>query len=133
MAKKLSRRDLATHFVSKLLGGVSVQTLSRQLAAYLIESRRTKELSLMLREIQYELAERGHVVGTVTMAHELGEAAKKAVEAYAKKQTGAINLQLDSVVDETVLGGVKLNLPGREFDATIAHTLTALKTHYKKA
>lgn len=131
--RKLSRHDLAEHFVNELLAGASIKKLSRQLAAYLIESRRTKELNLMIRDIQYVTAEKGHVMGTVTTANELSASMKKSIEAYAKKQTGASHLELDAVVDETVLGGVKLDLPGQELDATIARQLTILKTKYKKA
>jgi F0F1-type ATP synthase delta subunit len=133
MARKLSRRDLATHFVDELLKGTSTKKLARQLAAYLIESRRTKEMSLMVREIQYRLSEKGHVIGTVTSAHELSAATKKAIDAYAKKKSDATYLHLDPIVDESVLGGVKLDLPGHELDTTIARQLTILKTKYKKA
>ena len=133
MAGKLSRRDLATHYVDGLLAGTSVKKLSLELAAYLIESRRTKELNLMIRDIQFHLAERGHLLGTVTTAHELSAEMKKAVEAYAKKKTGAKSLQLDPAVDENLLGGLKLDLPGLELNTTIARQLTILKTKYKKA
>lgn len=133
MARKLSRRTLATHFANEVLAGASVKKLSRQLAAYLVESRRTSELSLMTREIQYRLSEKGHVMGTVTTAHELSAATKTAIEAFAKQQSNAKSLRLDVIVDESVLGGVKLDLPGHELDATISRQLTNLKTRYKKA
>ncbi len=133
MARKLSRRTLATHFANEVIAGVSVKKLSRQLAAYLIESRRTNELSLMTREIQYRLSEKGHVMGTVTTAHELSAATKSAIEAFAKQQSKAQSLQLDTIVDNSVLGGVKLNLPGYELDTTVSRQLTILKTRYKKA
>ena len=133
MARKLSRRDLATHFVEGFLAGTSVKKLSRELAAYLIESRRTRELNLLIRDIQYYLAEKGYVIGTVTTAHELSAATKKAIETYAKKKSGASKLQLDPMIDETVLGGVKIELPGRELNTTVARQLTILKTKYKKA
>lgn len=133
MARKLSRRALATHFADEVLAGASVQRLSRQLAAYLIETRRTSELSLMTREIQYRLAEKGYVTGTVTTAHELSSATKSAIEAFAKQQSQAKTLRLDTIVDESVLGGVKLDLPGHELDTTISRQLTTLKNRYKKA
>lgn len=133
MARKLSRRDLATYFANEALKGTSVKKLSRQLAAYLIETGRTKELSLMLREIQYRLSEKGYVMGTVTTAHALTDATRKAITTYAKKHSSATTLHLDSIVDSSVLGGMKLDLPGHELDATIARQLTTLKTKYKKA
>lgn len=133
MARKLSRRDLATHFAEGYLSGTSLKKLSRELAAYLIESRRTKELTLLIRDIQYYLAEKGYVIGTVTSAHELSAAMKKAIESYAKKKSGAAKLQLDAIVDENVLGGVKVELPGHELNTTITRQLTILKTKYKQA
>ena len=133
MARKLSRRALATHYVNGVLAGVSQKKLSLQLAAYLIESRRTKELNLMIRDIQYYLAENGHIIGTLTTAHEVSSSMQTAIEAYAKKKTGAKHLQLDPLVDENVLGGLKLNVPGYELDTTIARQLTILKTKYTKA
>ncbi len=133
MARKLSRRVLATHYVNGVLAGDSQKKLSLQLAAYLIESRRTKELNLMIRDIQYYLAENGHIIGTLTTAHKVSESMQKAIEAYAKQKTGAKHLKLDPFVDENVLGGLKLDLPGHELNTTIARQLTILKTKYKKA
>lgn len=133
MPGKLSRRAIAHYFVESVVSGVSVKKLARQLAAHLIETKRTDELELVLREIQYLLAEKGYVIGTVTAARELSAATKQMLEAYAQKKTGAQQVQLDTIVDESVLGGVKLDLPGRELDLTIARQLTMLKTKYKKA
>lgn len=133
MARKLSRRDLATYAAGQLIDGVPQKTVALQLAAYLIENRRTSELNILTRDIASKLADQGHLTGTLTSAHELSATTVKAIKAYAKEKTGAKNIDLDTVVDEAVLGGVKLELPGLELDTTIAHQLTILKTRYKKA
>lgn len=133
MARKLSRRALAIHYATGVLAGVAPKKLSLELGAYLIESRRTKELSLMIRDIQYYLAEEGYVTGSVTTAHEISESLRNAIQVYAKKKTGATALKLDPVIDEKVLGGIKIDLPGHELNTTIARQLTILKTKYKKA
>ncbi len=133
MARKLSRRDLARYAARQLSDGVSTNKVVMQLAAYLIENRRTNEMSVIVRDITYQLAEQGHVAGTLTSAHELSASALKAIKAYAKEKTGASNISLDTIVDESVIGGIKLELPGRKLDTTIAHDLTLLKTRYKKA
>ena len=130
---KLSRRAVAEHIAERLIAGESQQKLLEQLAAYLIESRRTKELNLMVRDIQYYLAEKGYVSGTVTSAFELSKATEDAIKAFAKSETGASHIQLDAVVDPSVLGGVRLSLPGKELDTTISRKITLLKTRYKKA
>jgi F-type H+-transporting ATPase subunit delta len=107
--------------------------IAQQLAAYLIWTRRTKELSLIVRDVQFYLAEHGHIAGSVTSAHELSMTTLKAIESFAKAKTGAKHVSLDRIVDESVLGGIKLEIPGHELDTTIARQLTTLKTRYKKA
>lgn len=133
MARKLSRRDLATYAARQLADGTSQKKVALQLAAYLIENRRTSELNVLMRDIATKLADEGHVTGTLTSANELSAATVKAIADYAQQKTGAKNVTLDTVVDESVLGGVKLELPGLELDTTIAHQLTILKTRYRKA
>lgn len=131
--KKLSRRQISTYVSRQLIAGGSRRELAMQLAAYLIESKKTNDASLILRDAQFHLASAGHVSGTVTTANELSEAVHASIEAYAKKATGASQVTLDSIVDPSVIGGVKLSLPGAELDTTISRQLAALKTQYKKA
>lgn len=133
MARKLSRRALAHHVATHLVHGKPQKEIARQLAAYLIWTRRTKELSLIVRDIQVYLAEHGHIAGKVTSARALSVATLKELETFTKQQTGAKQVSLDTVIDESVIGGVKLELPGRELDTTVARQLTILKTRYKKA
>jgi len=133
MARKLSRRALALHVASHLVNGKPQKEVARQLAAYLIWSRRTKELNMIVRDIHFYLAEQGHVSGTVTSAHELSAATLKEIKAFAKEKTGAAHISLETTVDPALLGGIKLEVPGYELDSTIARQLTTLKTRYKKA
>lgn len=130
---KLSRRQISAYVAQQLISGAPTKALVQQLAAYLIDARRTKELGLIIRDVQYNLAKQGYVAGSVTTANELDAATKKAIEAYAKQKTGAKHIHLDTSVDPSVLGGMRLSLPGSELDTTIARQLTALKTQYKKA
>lgn len=132
MARTLSRRSVAAFIADELLNKADSRAVCRQLAAYLVDTRRTKEVDLFVRDIVHELSLRGHVAGTVTSAHELSQATKQALEAYAKAATDAQTVHLDEVVDPQVLGGVRLSLPGKELDTTIAHQLLTLRTRYKK-
>ncbi len=133
MARKLSRRNLAQYVAAQIVDGKPKKALVQQLAAYLVETKRTNELDLVLRDIQFYLAKHGRLSGTVTSAHELSVATLKAIEAFAKQQTNASSVSLDTRVDESVLGGIKLEIPGYELDTTAARKLTILKTRYKKA
>lgn len=130
---RLSRRSIATYVADQLLEGANQKKLLQQLAAYLVDTRRTNELTLIERDIQYYLSEKGSVSGVITTASTLTAETKKAVEKYIKQQTGAKTVSLDSFIDPSVIGGVKVSIPGRELDATVSRSLTILKTRFKKA
>lgn len=135
MATKLSRRSIANYVARQLAGGtpkVKKHTIEL-LAAYLVDTGRTSELMAILRDIEAALVTIGHAHVTVTSAHELSDATLKAIKNYTTTKTGAPKVSLETVIDESVLGGVKLELPGRQLDATIKHQLATLKHDIKKA
>jgi len=124
MAARLSRRKIAIFVTNKLLAG-NHQALEvmRELAAYLVTERRTRELDLIVRDIEEMLAESGVVVADVASARPLSEAMKTEVAAML----GASSVQLRESVDEALLGGIRIDTPGKRFDGTIRHKLTALR------
>lgn len=132
MAKRLSRRVLAEYFVRSLQDGVSEQTLVTQLAGYLVATRRTKESTLVIRDIEMLLGDNGMVVGTITSAFALDAATKQAIEQEIKARTNATRIALSEEVDASVIGGYKIHIPGKQLDRTIATQLTTLKTHARK-
>lgn len=127
MAMRLSRRKIAAYYADELLAGRS--DVAKRLAAFLIDARRMRELPLIIRDIEAALAVRGVVVADVATAHELSAYAQKELESYIRSQTKAKSVQMRSHLDPALLGGVRLNLPGSELDATIRHKLTTLKAH----
>ena len=133
MPGRLSRRAMAEYIATGLIDGKSKKALLAQLAAYLVETRRTKELELIVRDIEFYLSEKGVVQATITSAFDLTAETKKALEAFVKSETKASTVTVTNIVEPTVLGGVKISIPGRELDQTVAHQLTVLKTRYKKA
>lgn len=132
MPQRLSRRKLATYVAGLVLDKKTDQAV-QELAAFLVETRRTKELALIVRDVEAIMASKGVIVGTVTTAFELSDAAKKAIEAQVAAQLGAKDVSLSPVIDKSVIGGTKIRVPGYESDQTVAHTLTVLKTRFKKA
>lgn len=129
---KLSRRSIALYVANELSDAKQRKQVVLELAAYLVDTRRTNELLLIIRDIEFYLAEAGSVSGTITTAFDLTTETKKAIEVYVKKHTGAKTVSLDHFVDPAVLGGVKVSIPGHELDATVRRSLTTLKTRYKK-
>lgn len=132
MATRLSRRKIADYYASSLVDGADAKKLALQLAGFLTESGRIKELSLIISEIEYSLSLKGIVMASVTSAHKLDELTKKAIIDLIKENTDAKQVQLREYTDLSVLGGVKLEFTGSELDTTIARRLTKLKTNFKK-
>jgi F-type H+-transporting ATPase subunit delta len=122
MAGRISRRKLAVYTAVRLLKGDG-SAVFRELAAYLVETRRVRELELIVRDIELALAERGMVVADVASARPLTDSLKNEI----KQLTGGKDLALRETLDESLLGGVKINLPGKRLDATLRHKLQALK------
>jgi len=124
MAARLSRRKIAVFVTNKILAG-NHQALEvmRELAAYLVTERRTRELDLIVRDIEAMLADSGVIVADVASARPLSDAMKAEVTAML----GATSVQLRESVDEALLGGIRIDTPGKRFDGTIRHKLTALR------
>lgn len=123
MAQRVSRRKLATYAAQQLATGVSSREVLQQIAAYLVSTRRTREQELLVRDIEAALSEKGIVIADIASASPLS--AKLSDE--IKKVVGASSLQVRATVDPTLLGGVRIDIPGKRFDGTIRRKLSVLK------
>jgi F-type H+-transporting ATPase subunit delta len=124
MAIRISRRKIAAYYADELLAG---RDITRQLAAYLAESRRVREADLIVRDIEMALADRGVLVADVASSRELSGDAKSAIESYLTQATKATKVQLRESVDSTLLGGIRIAAAGRELDGTLRHRINQLK------
>ncbi|HRN90552.1 MAG TPA: ATP synthase F1 subunit delta [Candidatus Saccharibacteria bacterium] len=127
MAVRISRRKLAEYFVDELLDGK--KDVHQQLAAYLIEAKRVRELTIIVRDIEHNLAMRGHVIADVTSAHELTSATRKQIEAMVRMVKPKASVYLRTAVDPDVIGGVKVEVLARVMDSTVKNKLTMLKAN----
>lgn len=117
---KLSRRKLSAHAAKQLRTGASTEKVLRQVAAYLVDTGRNNEAPLVARDIESALAGNGLVVGTVTSARPLSDAALSSVKSFIKTSDSSVeNVILRQQIDESLIGGMKLELPGRQLDASV--------------
>ena len=123
MAVRLSRRKIASFAADQLVAGVSAKKVLESVAAFLVDSRRTTEQELLVRDMEAELATRGVVVADITSAHPLSGEMKQQVA----KLINAKQPHFRETIDPTVLGGVRVDIPGKRFDGTIRRKLTLLK------
>ncbi len=124
MQNKLSRRKLALYVTNAVRNGRVPQQALSEVAAYLVDTGRTRETELLARAIEDELADQGIVVAIVTSARPLDETLRTAI----KQQIDATTVELKEVVDPAVLGGVRVDMPGQRLDATLARKLTMLRS-----
>ncbi len=120
---KLSRRKVAAHLADELVAGRKV---INKLAAYLIETKRTRELTLFVRDIEAALAQRGVLLANVASSHELASETKDTITRYLKQTTGAKDVYLRPSVDPSLLGGVRIETPEHRLDSTLRHRLNQL-------
>lgn len=123
----LSRRQLARTLAAKLSAGAEQKELMKQLAAYLIDHRQTKNATLYIADIEAELAANGSVVADVTTARALDNAGRMRVEAYVQKSTSASAVTLREHVDPNIIGGIIIRVSGHELDASVSSQLRQLK------
>jgi F0F1-type ATP synthase delta subunit len=120
---KLSRRKIATYFADEVLAG---RDPVKPLAAYLIESKRIREASLIVRDIESALADRGILFADVFSSHDLAADTQKAIKDYLKDKTKAKDVHLRPSVDQSLLGGVRIETPDARLDSTLRHRLNQL-------
>lgn len=129
MSARLSRRKIAEYYGSELLKGTSASKLTRELAAFLVETRRTRELTLIVRDIEDVLAHKGIVVADVTSVTPIDSMAEQSIKALVSSVYKTTELHIRQHTDPTVLGGVHISLPNEEFDGTLRHKLTRLSAN----
>ena len=105
----------------------AVDHVMRELAAYLIDTGRQREYELVVRDIETALLAHGTAIATTVSARALSDDAKKAIEELVKSEYHNIKtVSIKEMVDERVLGGVKLVLPDKQLDATASAKLEKL-------
>ena len=124
---KLSRRLLSEHAASKIAQGESMTSVMNELAAYLVETRRSSEADLLARDIETALIRKGIIVATAVSARKLSEQAKKSIESYIRDQYKEVRqITLREKIDESLLAGVRLELPDKQLDRSAKAKLEQL-------
>jgi F0F1-type ATP synthase delta subunit len=124
----LSRRQLAVYAADQLLAGKRVSSIARDLAAVLVNSRRANQAELLAQDIAWELEHRGEVANaTVTSAHELSEQLRKQISNFVKQSAKVNQVIINENLDESVIGGVRIETAAHSWDKTLSRKLTEVR------
>ncbi|HEX5744571.1 MAG TPA: F0F1 ATP synthase subunit delta [Candidatus Saccharimonadales bacterium] len=110
-----------------LKGGVS-KRFSRQVAAYLLSEGRVSELDSIVRDVQADWAEAGIVEVIASSAHPLTASIKADIKQQVRRvYPGAKRIIVTDAYDPDVIGGVRLNMPGKQLDLSVQAKLNQFK------
>jgi F-type H+-transporting ATPase subunit delta len=117
----ISRAQVAEYIAGKL--DTDRHEAVREAAAWLVDQKRGNEVRYLANDVARALEAKGYTYARITTAKKLSEAASHEVQTYVSHQTGAQHVEVTEAVDETLIGGVRIETPERELDATVAHKL----------
>lgn len=128
--QKTSRRKLARYIAAQMTSGsADMPMLAKQVAAYLSEHKQLKSVELVMRDVSDVLAkEYGQVNVEVVSANSLSVDLREHIMRYAANLTGSDKIGLDESIDESLIGGAIIRLPGLELDSSVRTKLTKLRS-----
>ena len=118
------RRELVMALKELLDKTGDSKKLARSTAAYLLDTRQSKEVGAILRDLEtVRLNQDGILEVHVTVARPLSESAKSRI----KSLFDAGKIIIHEVRDPSILGGVRVRAHDRQFDDSVRTRLQRLK------
>ncbi|MDN5819318.1 MAG: F0F1 ATP synthase subunit delta [bacterium] len=127
MSKKLSRRTIAQYCANQIIAKDDL--IIKKLAAFLVDSNRTREAILIVRDIESALASSGTVVARVVVAHELQASVEAEIKKFIAHSTDATKVAMQVTTDASLLGGISIDTPDHRFDDTVQGKLKTLRAN----
>lgn len=125
---KAPRTRLAKLIAERTLKQGVSKHFDKEIAAYLLSEGRVNELDSLLRDVQADWAEAGHVEVMARSAYPLSATVKADIRREVKKvHPGDKQVVINEVTDPDMVGGVRLNLPNRQLDLSIRTKLNRFK------
>lgn len=123
---KVSRTRIASVIADRARQGD--KRLPTEVAAYLLESGRVRELDSILRDVQDNWARDGYVEVLAASAHPLTEAIKTDIIGRVRPVLPAgATITVTEVRDPEVVGGVRLRLANQQLDLSVEAKLNKFK------
>ena len=125
----VSRKKLAKYAAEQILAGNDA--VLEEIAGLLIYEKHEREVDLLVRDIEAELAERGEIVASVESARALDDNTRRKIEQFlatvASDKNSKPKVSLRESIDPTLIGGFKLRTPTATLDATVLKKLNDLR------
>lgn len=120
VAALLSKRSLSS--------SLNKSRLSRSIAAYLLETGRTSELSSLMRDVMQDRADEGIIEVKAVSAFELTPMVESNIKTEIRRlYPKAKQIIIDHVQDPDVIGGVRLEFANEQLDLSLRSKLNRFK------
>lgn len=102
------------------------QRVIAQAAAWLTAKGKTRQASYLAKDVAWILEQQNYVFARITVAKPLSPKSEAAITSYIQQASKAKEVELDVVVDPSVIGGVRIETPSSTLDDTVKNRLQAL-------
>lgn len=128
MSVSITRSQLAEVIGDRTLHVTNPAKLARAIAGYLASEHRKIDVDSLTRDVMQYRLEHGLVEAVAVSAHELTPVVMKDIKALLKEHfPHAKHIMVDSRIDESVVGGVRIELPRETLDLSIRARLNQFK------
>ena len=123
-----ARTELAGIIGEKLNGSSSSRTLAKEIAAFLMEENRVHDLESLMRDVMAYRQSQGVVEAEVASAHPIDPGVMRDVkQLIADKYPHAKQIIVHQHIDETIVGGLTINLANEKLDMSIKSKLDTFR------
>lgn len=124
----ISRQQLAEIIGERTLETSSRKELTYEIAAYLLESGQKTSLDSLIRDVMAYRARHGIIEAAVTSAHRVDDKVLAEIKSILRERyPDAKRIILNSQIDTSVVGGVKVSLAHEQLDMTVRDKLDTFK------
>ena len=128
MTSKFSRHQLTEVIGKRTMDIRDRELLVREIAAFLLHENHTAELGSLVRDVMQYRADRGIVEAVAVSAHGLNEKLTDEIEKIIKQAyPNAKEVIVREQRDESVIGGVRIELANDQLDLTVRSKLSKFK------
>jgi F0F1-type ATP synthase delta subunit len=124
----VTRKDLVEVIGERTMDVRDKDALAKAIAGYLADERRTVDLGSLTRDIMQYRLEHGIVEAVAVSAHELTPEVIKDIKDMLKEHfPDSKHIMVDTRIDESLVGGVRIELPRENLDISVRSKLNLFK------
>ena len=129
MKPKYSRRQVTMAVVRMIEAGIPIKRIAQILAAYLIQSKQTRNVELYLRDIELAVSECfGITTVHVASVRKLNQATRKRIKQLVSSFSDAKKIEMIETIDPELIGGVVVSTADSEMDGSVRAKIRNLRS-----